>query len=168
MLKELVESFSSNIKERASSPVLGSYTVAAIGCNWKSLVVLFTSEKSGVELVNEVVSVFPGLEQGLIYPAGFAIVFSLLYPSLKAIISTFNTYARIIELKAESRLEDIKERIGINRSDIDSIIESIYSSHEKIGYHDLKRIREALPNEEDLMIKKPNKSMQPTAEASAD
>lgn len=168
MLKEITESISSGLKERTSSPILGSYTVAAIACNWKSLVILFTSNSNGIELVEEVSGAYPGIYQSLAYPLVFALVFSVVYPTLKAMISTFNISARIIELKAEYRLEVIKEKISIKRNDVESIISLIENSYEKIGYHDLKRIKEILPDEDELLINQPNKSIQPTANASAD
>ncbi|WMB73725.1 hypothetical protein RA178_03620 [Shewanella oncorhynchi] len=158
MLKDLLASVSGNIKERASSPILGSYSIAAIICNWKPLVVLFTSKNSGTALINEVLSVQPELQQGLIYPLIFSLAFSVIYPSIKALILSFNSMAKIIELKSEYRIEELKESIAIKRDDVETIIQALNNAYEKIGYHDLKRIKEALPDENDLLINSEKKS----------
>ena len=158
MFKDLLSSVSGNIKERASSPILGSYSIAAIICNWKPLVVLFTSKNSGTSLINEVVYVQPGLQQGLIYPLIFSLAFSVIYPSIKALISSFNSVAKIIELKSEYRIEELKERIAIKKDDVETIIQALHNTYERIGYHDLKRIKEALPDEDELLINSAKKS----------
>lgn len=158
MFKDLLSSLSGNIKERVSSPILGSYSIAAIICNWKPLVVLFTSKNSGISLINEVVYVQPELQQGLIYPLIFSLAFSVIYPSIKALISSFNSVAKTIELKSEYRIEELKERIAIKKDDVDTIIQALRNTYERIGYHDLKRIKEALPDEDELLIHSEKKS----------
>lgn len=102
--------------------------------------------------MRNIVSIQPEIKQGLIYPLIFALVFSVLYPSVKALISSLNSAAKILELKSEYRIEELKEKIAIKRDDVESIIQALYSAYEKIGYHDLKRIKEALPDEDDLLI----------------
>jgi len=155
LLKEFFSSVSGSIRERASSPLLGSYTFAALLCNWKPIVILFTSEKTGTSLVSEISLALPDLMTGAIYPLIFAFAFSLLYPTVKAAIGTFNTASRIMELRSEYRLEEWKERVSLKKNDIESLIESINDlySRDKIGYHDLKRIKDALPSPDDLKIK---------------
>lgn len=156
VLKETVTSVAENFKERAASPLLGSYTVAALACNWKPIVVLATSQKKSVDLIAETVSVFPGFTQSLLYPAAFALGFALLYPTLKAAIATFNTQARIMDLRAEYRMEEWKERLSVKRrSDVEAIIETLMdlTSHDRIGYHDLKRIHDVLPLPEHVQIR---------------
>ncbi len=154
MLKEAVASVAENLKERASSPLLGAYTVAAIACNWEPLVVLITSAKKGVELASEVALVYPGIHQSLLYPAMFALSFALLYPTLKAMIAMFNTGARIMELRVEYRMEEWKERVSLKRNDVESVIRSLaeLARTDQIGYHDLKRIYDVLPLAEHLQI----------------
>lgn len=155
MLKELISSIAANFKERASSPLLGSYSIAALACNWMSLVVLLTSTKSGTALVEEIIAVSPGLTQGLLYPLIFATVFSLTYPTAKAAIATFNTKAKIMELRSEYQMEELREKISMKKNDIESVISALLelSSSDRIGYHDLKRIQDVLPKPEDLQIK---------------
>lgn len=154
MLKEAIGSLADNFKERASSPILGSYTVAALLCNWKPAVVVLTSKSTGGTLIEEINAVLPGVLQGLIYPLGFALAFSVLYPTLKAAIAAFNTGARIMELKSEHRLEEWKDRVAAKKSDVESVISVLVdlANRDKIGYHDLKRIHDSLPRPEDLEI----------------
>ncbi|WP_345304713.1 hypothetical protein [Lysobacter hankyongensis] len=142
-------------RSRASSPLLGSYTVAALACNWKVVVVLLTSKKTGVYLVAATTSVFPGPTQSLFYPFVFAIAFSLLYPSLKAVIATFNTGARIMELRSEYRMGEWKERVAAKQGDVESVIGALVdlANRDKIGYHDLKRIHDVLPKPDELQIR---------------
>ncbi|NKJ68219.1 hypothetical protein EX191_10500 [Vibrio chemaguriensis] len=156
MIKELISSISGNVRERASSPLLGSYTIAAVIVNWKALVVLFTSERSGGQLVEEVSSVVPSLEISIGYPMAIALAISLGYPTLRAMVSTFNTYSRLLEIKAEYKLEDLKESLDLKRDPIENLIKHIneHDYYEKIGYHDLKRLVDYLPDEESLLIKR--------------
>lgn len=58
-------------------------------------------------------------------------------------------------------MAELNEKIAIKKDDIESVIQALQDSYEKIGYHDLKRIHDALPNEEELLINSPNKSLQP-------
>lgn len=81
----------------------------------------------------------------------------------------------MIEIKVEANLEAIKEELRewreAKRKDrVESLLKSLEDIvvEDKLGYHDLKRIMDILPDEESLRAKKPNKSMQPTANASAD
>lgn len=174
MIKEFFSSMSGNIRERAQSPLLGSYTIAVIACNWKPLVVLFTSKSTGVSLVKEVSSEFSGPLWGLGVPLMIAVVFSVLYPAAKALIGALNSRARIMEISVEARLEEVKEehrewRESKRKDRVESMLKSLEEIvvEDKLGYHDLNRILDILPDEEDLRAK-PNKSMQPTANASAD
>ncbi|MBO2650816.1 hypothetical protein [Shewanella algae] len=155
LLKEVLKSLSGNMRERVSSPLLGSYTIAAAAVNWKSIVVLFTSKNTGTKLVEEVLSVTPEIEVAIGYPIAIAIAISVVYPSLRAVISTFNAYARIFEIKAEFRLENIKEQLNIKKDPIENLIKHLHEGgyYEKVGYHDLKRLMEYLPDEESLLIK---------------
>ena len=175
MIKEFVSSLSGNIRERTQSPLLGSYTIALIACNWKPITVLFTSQATGRPLVQEVSSEFSGFFWGLGVPLMVAIVFSILYPTVKALIGSLNSRARMIEIKVEANLEAIKEdlrewREAKRKDRVDSLLKSLEDIvvEDKLGYHDLKRIMDILPDEESLRAKQPNKSMQPTANASAD
>lgn len=180
MIKELISSVSGNLRERASSPILGTYTIAVTIISWKALVVLFTSDAKGMELVTEIQKVAPKIEVLLIYPIAISVFVSIAYPTIKALVSAFNTYSRVIEIKAEYRLEEIKERLSIKQDPIETLIRSLSQGdyYEKIGYHDLKRLLEYLPDEESLLIKKrseesanrvlSNKPIQPTVDAAAD
>lgn len=175
MIKEFVSSLLGNVRERGQSPLLGSYSIALMACNWKPIVVLFTSQATGKPLVQEVSSEFSGFCLGLGMPLIVAIAFSILYPTTKALIGSLNSRARMIEVKVEEKLEAIKEdlrekRESKRRDRVESLLKSLEDivAQDKLGYHDLKRIMDILPDEEHLRARKPNKSMQATAEASAD
>ncbi|EGR4133453.1 TPA: hypothetical protein ACMDQE_003474 [Vibrio cholerae] len=158
MIKEIISSLSGNVRERASSPILGSYTVTALLVNWKAIVVLFTSELSGGLLVQEILSVSPPLDVAVLYPMLMAVAISLGYPTLRAVISSFNTYSRLLEIKAEYKLEMLKDNLSLRRDPIDNLIRQLYVDdyYDKISYHDLKRLLDALPKEKDLLIRDDN------------
>jgi hypothetical protein len=153
-LKEALASVVENLKERASSPILGYYTAATLAYNWKPIVVLFTSESKGTALTDEIAKFLPGATQSLLYPFIFAVAFSVVYPSLRAAVATLNTTAQIWELRAELRLAEWRELLANKRSDVETVISSIneLAATDNIGYHDLKRIVDALPNPDDLKI----------------
>lgn len=83
--------------------------MALIACNWKPIVVLLTSQTTGRRLVEEVSSEFSGFFWGLGVPLMVAIAFSMLYPTVKALIGSLNSRARTIEIKVEANLEEIKD-----------------------------------------------------------
>lgn len=156
MWKDLINSLAGNMRERASSPILGSYTIAAIVCNWKPLVILFTSKETGTALANEIQSAFPDLQQGLLIPIIVSLIFSVLYPTLKSTISALNAYTKMLELKAEQRLENLRQQSKLKPIDVPQIIHAIDENYDNIGYHELLKIRRSLPHEEDLLIKNEN------------
>ncbi|SOC51443.1 hypothetical protein SAMN05421509_101301 [Chromohalobacter canadensis] len=175
MIKEFINSLSGNIRERTQSPLLGSYTIVVIACNWKPIVVLLTSQASGATLVQEVSSEFSGLFLGVGVPLMVAITFSILYPVTKALIGSLNSRARMVEIKVEANLEEVREglrewRESKRKDRVESLLKSLDGivMEDELGYHDLKRIMDILPDEESLRAKKPNKSTQSTANASAD
>jgi hypothetical protein len=170
MFKEVMGSIGSNLNERVASPLLGAYTIAVIAMNWKCLVVLFTSEARGINLVQEVTSVYPGVLYSLALPMLVALGFSILYPTIKALIASSTTAARILELRSEKRLEELKERLALSKHDVEHVIEQLERlyQNDKLGYHELKRILDVLPDEEHLRIRMSNKSIQATAEAAPD
>ncbi|MFC0224993.1 hypothetical protein [Serratia aquatilis] len=157
MIKEFLNSISNNLNERISSPLLSSYTIAAIICNWMPIVVLLTSESKGIKRVAEIESVYPGVIHSIIYPLIFSISFSLLYPSLKAFISKINTKAKIMELENEYRVEELKGKVNIKKDIVESFIHALSENtmevYDSITYHQLKKILDALPKSEDLLIK---------------
>ncbi|MGO2511783.1 hypothetical protein [Marinomonas polaris] len=160
MIKDFINSLSGNIRERTQSPLLGSYTVALIACNWKPLVVLFTSEASGSILVQEISEEFSGFFWGLGVPLLAALLFSVLYPTTKAVVGVLNSRARMLEIKVEARLEQAREEFRewqeSKRQDrVDAVIKSLDDIilEDKLGYHDLKRIMDILPDEESLRAK---------------
>lgn len=70
---------------------------------------LLTSQTTGRRLVEEVSSEFSGFFWGLGVPLMVAIAFSMLYPTVKALIGSLNSRARTIEIKVEANLEEIKD-----------------------------------------------------------
>lgn len=159
MIKDLAESLSSNIKERFTSPLLGAYTVALAFANWKFLVIAFTSKNHSFQLIDELESVFPGALEAFGNPLLFALTFSLLYPTIKSWIGTLTSIAKIVDLRNESRVVNAREKLFVKQQNfeqvtVDSTISQLTDlvSEDRLGYHDLKRILDVLPSEEDLRI----------------
>jgi hypothetical protein len=159
VIKDLAESLSNSIKERITSPLLGAYTVALLFSNWQVLVILFTSKGKGFQLIDELNLVYQGPEKSLIYPLIFALGFSAIYPITKAVIGALGSMAKYIDLVSEGAIESVKQRMAYNRSRNDQVtidgvikqLEGLYAE-DRIGYHELKRILDVLPREEDLII----------------
>ncbi|GAA6145441.1 hypothetical protein [Thalassolituus maritimus] len=154
MIKELLKAISGDVRERASSPFLGAYTIVSIIINWKALVILFTSELHGSGLVEEAAKALLPVKTSIGYPLMIALGVSLGYPTLKAAISTFNIYARMLEIRAEDKLEILREDLNLKKDPIENLIRHIndHDYYEKIGYHDLKRLHDYLPDIESLLI----------------
>jgi len=155
MLTDLAQSIAENFKERISNPLLGAFTAFAIAANWKPLVVLFTSELKGRFLAGEITMVSPSIYDGIFLPAILALCFAFIYPNLKIFISMVNSAFRISEIKIEYRIIKAKRDLFEEKDPIESLIQHLSSGdyYEKIGYHSLKRLKDALPKEEDLLIK---------------
>lgn len=159
MIKDLAESLSNNIKERFTSPLLGAYTVALAFANWKFLVIVFTSKSHSFQLIDELDLVFPGAIKAFIYPILFALTFSLLYPTIKSWIGTLTSLAKIVDLRNESKVINAREKLFVKQQNfeqvtVDSTIRQLTEliNEDRLGYHDLKRILDILPSEEDLRI----------------
>jgi hypothetical protein len=160
VIKDLAESLSSNIKERFTSPLLGAYTIALAFANWKVLVIAMTSKSTTFRLIDELTLVYPGVIESLLYPLGFALTFSVCYPTVKSAIGTLTSAAKLLDLRNESRLVNERERLFVKKQNfeqvtVDSTIRQLSEliDEDKLGYHDLKRILDVLPGEEDLEIK---------------
>lgn len=127
--------------------------------NWKFLVIAFTSKSHSFQLIDELDSVFPGAQQAFSYPLIFALIFSLLYPTIKSYVGTLTSLAKIADLRNKSRVVNAREKLFVKQLNfeqvtVDSTIRQLTDlvSEDRLGYHDLKRILDVLPSEEDLII----------------
>ena len=119
MLEELKDSLKHNIKERVSSPILGSYTIFFVAYHWKSLVVLFTSDSKGMELVHELESLWPGSWWSFVVPAFWTFLFLTIYPIIKLVyglllkrIHIFQLFKEQYYFRRETELKKERERMG--------------------------------------------------------
>ena len=84
MLKEILDSAKSNLTDRLSSPLLGSFVISWCLWNWKFLVILFSD--AGVTRTFELTEAvsFPdsyaALCNGLLYPVLTSLIYVFLYP----------------------------------------------------------------------------------------
>jgi hypothetical protein len=152
LIQEVANSLSNNLKQRVSSPLLGAYTLAAVMINWRGIVVLFTSKNNGLTLVDEILSVSPLLVEAIVYPLVFAFLFLIIFPSLKTILTWFESRLEIHELNMKNHV-NLMYREG-NIDPLDNLIESLEDKgyYDKVSYHDIKRLMDSLPKQSDLVI----------------
>lgn len=77
-------------------------------------------------------------------------VFSIMYPILKATITFFNTQAKLLELKSEVKIKQYQQNVYLMQKDIETITKLIENNYNNIGSSELKKILLSLPRFKDL------------------
>jgi hypothetical protein len=122
MLAELKESLQHNVKERLSSPILGSYTFFFLAYNWKALALVFTSTKKGTEFVTELETVMPHNLSGVLTPALWTLYFVTCYPFLKLAYSLLIAFIRQVQIRYEFYLTRSEINLEILKEERDAEI----------------------------------------------
>ena len=132
MVGDIKDSINHAIKERLNSPILGSYIIFFTLFHWETWVLLFWSNKTGNEKINELKSIWPTNLDDFLYPLIITFVFVTLYPLVKLAYHLFIQVVDVIQVKYESILssktdeiktKNFKKKMEFHRIKIDSIKE---------------------------------------------
>ncbi|WP_347068625.1 hypothetical protein [Flavobacterium sp. WV_118_3] len=82
MLKELIPSFKKSIDERLSNPIIGTFTVAWLVCNWKIIFIILFSDKKIEEKIKYIELNYSNSDSLILFPLLFSFVYLLIFPWL--------------------------------------------------------------------------------------
>ena len=99
MINEIKNSITENINERTSNPILGSFIIFFIGYHWNVWVLLFWSDKKGMEKIDELKNIWPDSIHDFSIPAIASIAFIFLYPFIKLFYSLFIKTVNLLQLR---------------------------------------------------------------------
>ena len=86
-MKELVISILDTSRERLKNPLLGSFIVAWIICNWKAISIYFFGNQEILEKLKLINNDYSKISNALVYPLIVAIIYSV---SIPYILSVFD------------------------------------------------------------------------------
>jgi effector-binding domain-containing protein len=113
MLDDVKESLKEAVRERISSPLLGSYILFSLLLHWRAIVVLIWSEQKGLARVNEVAPLLPNSFWSFALPTIGAIAFSFGYPLIKSWYARFLSWVEGNQLKYE--LNNIQKELIVEQ-----------------------------------------------------
>jgi len=103
MINEVTKSFQDSVKERVTSPLLGSFILFLLAFNYKVIFIFFSSGT-----VAEKLSYLP--EIGLFYPLIATVIFVSIYPLISNLVYEYWDYLR--EKRREKQRESLKSEIN--------------------------------------------------------
>ncbi len=148
-MREIINSFLDNSKERIKNPFLGAFIISWIAFNWKPIVILLFSEKEIEQKITFINENYISLQYNLWFPLIFAIVYVVVLPYIMLVFDKLSSKAlegrkenivkqNIFDIKAKQKLageENILENIRAkfrDKADLNKKIESLSSQLEEI------------------------------------
>jgi len=101
VLDNVKESIQHSIRERFSSPILGSFTFFLVIFHWRTVVLIFSHEAKGEALITELERFWPHSFKSYILPIIFALLYSFTYPYLRMFYALFLQRVRLLQIKNE-------------------------------------------------------------------
>lgn len=127
-IKETIEIVKDVVQERISSPILGSFAFFFISCNWKTAIILLRTEVPIEQAIDNIEETRMTWFHGFILPAILAVMFCLVYPWIKYLLSwyTDNVDAKRIQKrqKIELKLIESKKEIIVAEGVLEEIREN--------------------------------------------
>lgn len=143
MIKEAKLSLQENLKERISSPILGSYILFFLGFHWKIWVILFWTDLNGIEKINKLSDIWPNSAYDFLAPAFYTVLFLFSYPFAKLFYEFFIKTVEFVQIKYEQllvrndvALEEMKLRRELERKRVREklLAKSDHKTPEDINY----------------------------------
>jgi hypothetical protein len=124
-MREILNSFLDNSKERIKNPFLGAFIISWVAFNWKPVIILFFSEKEVEQKISFINQNYLSIKYNLWLPLIFAILYVVLLPYIMLLFDRVSSKAlegrkenivqqNIFDIKAKQRLaeeESILENI---------------------------------------------------------
>ncbi len=110
--KETIDSIKDAVKERISSPILGTFTFFVFGFNWQTLVIVWKTELPIEVALQNLETTRITWMRGLVCPAICTVLFCLAYPWFKYWLSSYTDW---IDMKRVIKRHDIDVNILNNK-----------------------------------------------------
>jgi hypothetical protein len=117
MLKEIQDSLTTTVKERISSPILGTFSLLFAAFHWRFLVHLIWHESKGSQLIAELEKLRPYGFKSYFWPVFLAIAFAIIYPLIKIQYTLFLSWLELSQ--TERRLRHHEARLILEKRNRD-------------------------------------------------
>ncbi|MGJ0516213.1 MAG: hypothetical protein ACR65O_10765 [Methylomicrobium sp.] len=129
MIDEVKDSINDNMKERLSSPILGSFLIFLISFHWKAIILLIWSEKKGIERIEELQCFMPNSVTDFIPAIIATFIYIISYPVAKLL---YDNYLKFVERKQNQNSYENKLKFDVFKYQKDIETKNI------IGDYDIK------------------------------
>lgn len=148
-MREIINSFLDNSKERIKNPFIGAFIISWIAFNWKPIIILLFSEKEIEQKINFINENYISLKYNLWLPLIFAIAYVVILPYIMLVFDKLSSTAiegrkdnivkqNIFDIKARQKLaeeENVLENIRAkfrDKADLNKKIDSLTSQLEEL------------------------------------
>ena len=108
MIKEIQDSLATTVRERISSPILGTFSLLFAAFHWRFIVHLIWHDSKGSQLIYELEKLRPYGFKSYFLPAILAIGFAIAYPFIKLQYSYFLSWLELFQTRRELRHQQTK------------------------------------------------------------
>lgn len=123
MIKEILPSIRNNFKERLGNPIIGTFAMSWVFCNWRTIVILLFSDKSIEKKIETITSNYSEINLILLYPLYFTIFYVFLMPwilyGVQILQEKSNHPRRRLRYETEIILNDLKLKSTIGELEIE-------------------------------------------------